>query len=51
MSAIFKSRKTPRHLVIEQEIPMRKKRRLHLPRILLLVIMALMLTWVLLQLR
>lgn len=50
MSAIFKTRKVPRHLIIQPEIPVVRKRRRHLPRVLLLVLlMALALTWVALQ--
>ena len=38
MSAIFKTRKVPRHLVIEPEVPLlRKKRRWHLSRLLLIL--------------
>jgi hypothetical protein len=50
MSAIFKNRKVPRHLVIEPEHgTIKRKRRLHLPRLLLILIMGIAVTWVLLQ--
>ena len=49
MSAIFKTRKIQRHLIIQPELPVIKKRRLHLPRLLLIVVMGLVLTWMLMQ--
>ena len=51
MSAIFKTRKVPRHLVIEPEVPvLRKKRRWHIPRLLLVLALLLASTWALFQL-
>lgn len=51
MSAIFKTRKIPRHLVIEPEVPvLRRKRRWHVPRLLLLLTLLLVSTWALVQL-
>lgn len=50
MSAIFKTRKVPRHLIIQPEIPIvRKKRRVHWPRLLVILVMGLVLTWLLFQ--
>jgi len=50
MSAIFKTRKVPRHLVIDPEVPLlRKKRRWHIPRLLLLLALLLAATWALFQ--
>lgn len=51
MSAIFKTRKVPRHLIIEPEVPvLRKKRRWHLPRLLLVLSLLFLSTWALFQL-
>ena len=51
MSAIFKTRKVPRHLIIEPEVPLlRQKRRWHLPRLLLLLTLLFVSTWALFQL-
>jgi hypothetical protein len=51
MSAIFKTRKVPRHLVIDPEVPvLRKKRRWHIPRLLLVLALLLASTWALFQL-
>lgn len=44
MSAIFKSRKTPRHLVIEQEARLRTQPRLRPWRLLLWLVALLLLT-------
>ena len=50
MSAIFKTRKIPRHLVIQSELPVSKrKRRWLLPRLLLILLMGFLLTWLLFQ--
>ena len=50
MSAIFKTRKVPRHLVIEPDVPMlRKKRRWHIPRLLLVLALLLVGTWAMFQ--
>lgn len=50
MSAIFKTRKVPRHLVIEPEVPLlRKKRRWQLSRLLLILTLLLVGTWALIQ--
>lgn len=51
MSAIFKTRKVPRHLVIDPEVPMlRRKRRWHIPRLLLVLTLLLVATWAAFQL-
>ncbi len=51
MSAIFRTRKVPRHLVIHPEIPiLRRKRRWHLPRLLLVLTLLLVATWAVFQL-
>lgn len=51
MSAIFKTRKVPRHLVIEPDVPMlRKKRRWHIPRLMLLIALLFVSTWAVFQL-
>jgi hypothetical protein len=51
MSAIFKNRKVPRHLVIQPEVPiLRRKRRWHLPRLLLILALLLVASWALIQL-
>lgn len=51
MSAIFKTRKVPRHLVIDPEVPsLRRKRRWHIPRLLLLLALLLVATWAMFQL-
>lgn len=50
MSAIFKTRKVQRHLVIDPEVPLlRKKRRWHVPRLLLVLALLLVATWALFQ--
>lgn len=50
MSAIFKTRKIPRHLVIQPELPViKRKRRRFLPRLLVILIMGFVLTWLLFQ--
>lgn len=50
MSAIFKTRKVPRHLVIQPEVPvLRKKRRWRIPRLLLILTLLLVATWALVQ--
>ncbi|HEY0960794.1 MAG TPA: hypothetical protein VGE69_00365 [Pseudomonadales bacterium] len=50
MSAIFKNRKVPRHLVIDPEVPsVRRKRRWHIPRLLLVVTLLLVGTWAMFQ--
>jgi hypothetical protein len=51
MSAIFKTRKVPRHLVIQPEVPvLRRKRRWHFSRLLLILTLLLVATWALVQL-
>ncbi len=51
MSAIFKTRKVPRHLVIQPELPiMRRKRRWHVPRLLLVLALLFVSTWAVFQL-
>lgn len=50
MSAIFKNRKVPRHLVIEPEVPsIRRKRRWHIPRLVLVVTLLFVATWAVVQ--
>ena len=50
MSAIFKTRKVPRHLVIEPEVPLlRRKRRWHVPRLLLVATLLFVSTWAVFQ--
>lgn len=50
MSAIFKTRKVPRHLVIDPEVPsIRRKRRWHIPRLLLVVTLLFVATWAVFQ--
>lgn len=50
MSAIFKHRKIPRHLVIEQERPLRARSRVRPWRLLLWLVLLLTLTGLLLRL-
>ena len=51
MSAIFKTRKVPRHLIIEPEVPVLiRKRRWHVPRLMLVLSLLLVSTWALFQL-
>ena len=51
MSAIFKTRKVPRHLVIQPDVPvLRKKRRWHIPRLVLLIALLFVSTWAVFQL-
>lgn len=51
MSAIFKTRKVPRHLIIDPEVPLlKRRRRWHIPRLMLLLALVLVSTWALLQL-
>lgn len=51
MSAIFKTRKVPRHLIINPEVPvLRRKRRWRVPRLLLLLALLLVSTWAMVQL-
>ena len=50
MSAIFKTRKTPRHLVIEPELPLKAKPRLRPGRLLLSLLVLLVLTGLALRL-
>ena len=50
MSAIFKTRKIQRHLVIQPELPVSKrKRRWLLRRLSLILLMGFVLTWLLFQ--
>lgn len=50
MSAIFKTRKIPRHLVIQPELSVLKiRRRPLLPRLLVILLMGFVLTWLLFQ--
>lgn len=50
MSAIFKTRKVPRHLVIDPEVPsIRRKRRWNLPRVALVVVVLFAVTWAMFQ--
>jgi hypothetical protein len=50
MSAIFKNRKVPRHLVIDPEVPsVRRKRRWNLPRVMLVVTLLFVATWAVVQ--
>lgn len=50
MSAIFKNRKVPRHLVIQPEVPVLRRRRWHVPRLLLVLALLLVASWALVQL-
>jgi hypothetical protein len=51
MSAIFKTRKVPRHLIIEPEVPvLKRRRRWHVPRLMLVMTLLLVFTWALFQL-
>jgi hypothetical protein len=50
MSAIFKTRKVPRHLIIQPELPvLRKKRRWHVPRLMLVLTLLFVSTWAVFQ--
>jgi hypothetical protein len=49
MSAIFKNRKVPRHLVIEQELPLKARPRLRPWRLLLWLLLLLCVTGLLLR--
>lgn len=52
MSAIFKNRKVPRHLVIDPDVPsIRRKRRCNLPRVFLVVTLLFVATWAVVQMQ